>query len=117
MKTIILCGDGKWANAISQEVSSTMNVNIKFCDSTKLMDFAIWKTAVINAHVILADIPNGTDTMLELLTMAQCFNKATVGLFSSTEGIPTRLNALCDDLCNTDEDATVSLHEVIEQFI
>lgn len=115
MKTIILCGDGKWANIVSQEIHSTTNVNIKFCDSHQAIDFPVWKKIVMNSHIIIAEVDNTTDTMLQILTIGQCFNKPVIGLFS--EDVGGRFLQLCDDLCNTDSDSTTTIYESIEQFL
>lgn len=117
MKTIILCGDGKWANIVSQEIHSTTNVNIKFCDSSQAVDFPVWKKIVMNSHMIVAEVDNTTDTMLQILTIGQCLNKPVIGLFSESKGVGTRFLQLCDDLCNTDSDSTTTVYDSIEQFL
>ena len=117
MKTVILCGNGKWANAVSQEINSSTNVNIKFCDSSQSVDFPIWKKVIMNSHIIVAEVDSGTDTMLQILTMAQCLNKVVIGLYSATEGACSKFIQLCDDLCDTDSDSNTTIYESIEQFL
>ncbi len=114
MKTIVLCGSKEWLRDVTDLINSQLSipVTIKQCDTSYLLDFVPAKKTMRRANMLISHLSDNTNTNLQLLTIAQCYDVPVAGV--QDEGVPPRYLPLVDVLIDSNCERLI---DIITQWI
>lgn len=100
---IIICGQHLWNKRAGDLIDSYVDQPCYEIDSLQIINFGNTKKIVKKADALVVDLDNTTPTMIEIMTIAQCFDVPVIGL-ATNRVVPPRTVSLCDDIIDSNGD-------------